>query len=42
MTESWDISGDKQAFLLKHHRVAQSTAAAMSKTLDRLAEITEA
>ena len=41
VTESWDISRDKQAFLLKHHRVGQSTAAAMSKTLDRLAEITE-
>jgi uncharacterized protein YndB with AHSA1/START domain len=41
VTETWDISGDKQAILLKHHKVGQQTAAAMSKTLDRLAEITE-
>jgi hypothetical protein len=39
VTESWDITRDKQAFLLKHHKVGQQTAAAMSKTLDRLAEI---
>src|ERR1700722_3226844 len=34
VTESWDISQDKQAFFLKHHRVGQSTAASMSKTLE--------
>ncbi len=42
VTETWDISQDKQAFLLKNGKVAQQTATAMSKTLDRLAEITEA
>ena len=42
VTESWDISQDKQAFFLKHHKVGQHTAASMSKTLDRLAEIAEA
>ena len=42
VTESWDISQDKQAFFLKHHKVGQHTAASMSKTLDRLAAITEA
>ena len=41
VTETWDISRDKQAFLLKHGKIGQSTAAAMSKTLDRLTEITE-
>jgi uncharacterized protein YndB with AHSA1/START domain len=42
VTESWDISQDKQAFFLKHPKVRQHTAASMSKTLDRLAEIAEA
>jgi hypothetical protein len=42
VTESWDISRDKQEFLLKHPKVGRSTATAMSKTLDRLAEIAEA
>ncbi len=42
VTETWDITRDKQSFLLKHGKVAQQTATAMSKTLDRLAEITEA
>jgi len=41
VTESWDITGDKQAFFLKHHKIGQATATSMSKTLDRLAEITE-
>jgi polyketide cyclase/dehydrase/lipid transport protein len=41
VTESWDISTDKQAIFLKHHKIGQQTAAAMSRTLDRLAEITE-
>ncbi len=41
VTESWDISEDKQAFFLRHGKVCQQTAASMSKTLDRLAEITE-
>jgi uncharacterized protein YndB with AHSA1/START domain len=42
VTESWDISEDKQSFLLKNPKIGQHTAAGMSKTLDRLAEITEA
>jgi uncharacterized protein YndB with AHSA1/START domain len=42
VTESWDISQDKQAFFLKHPKVGQHTAASMSKTLDHLAEIVEA
>jgi uncharacterized protein YndB with AHSA1/START domain len=41
VTETWDISQDKQGFLLKHGKVGQHTATSMSKTLDRLAEITE-
>jgi hypothetical protein len=41
VTESWDISQDKQAFFLKHGKVGQQSATSMSKTLDRLAEITE-
>ena len=41
VTESWDISQDKQAFFLKHRKIGQQTATSMSKTLDRLAEITE-
>jgi Polyketide cyclase / dehydrase and lipid transport len=42
VTETWDISQDKQAFFLKHDKVAEQTAGSMSKTLERLAEITEA
>ena len=42
VTESWDISQDKQAFFLKNAKVGHHTAATMSKTLDRLAEIAEA
>ena len=38
VTESWDISQDKQALFLKHGKVGQHTAASMTKTLDRLAE----
>jgi len=41
VTESWDLSQDKQAFFLKNPKVGQHTAASMSKTLDRLAGITE-
>jgi hypothetical protein len=41
VTESWDLSQDKQAFFLKNPKVGQATATSMSKTLDRLAEITE-
>jgi hypothetical protein len=42
VTETWDITHDKQKFFLQWGTVAQQTAKAMSKTLDRLAEITEA
>jgi hypothetical protein len=41
VTESWDLSQDKQAFFLKNPKIGQATAASMSKTLDRLADITE-
>ena len=41
VTETWDITQDKQAFLLKHGPVAAQTAQAMTKTLARLAELTE-
>jgi uncharacterized protein YndB with AHSA1/START domain len=41
VTESWDLSQDKQAFLLKNTKIGQAIAASMSKSLDRLAEITE-
>jgi hypothetical protein len=40
--ESWDISEDKQRFMLKAGPVGKQTAEAMTKTLDRLAELTEA
>ena len=40
VTESWDLSEDKQAFFLKNPKVGQHTAASMSKTLGRLSEIT--
>jgi uncharacterized protein YndB with AHSA1/START domain len=41
VTETWDISKDKQAFFLRMGKVGQQTADSMSKTLDRLAELTE-
>jgi len=41
VTETWDISQDKQRFLLKWGNLGHHTAVAMSKTLERLAEITE-
>ena len=41
VAESWDLSQDKQAFFLKNPKIGQHTAASMSKSLDRLAEITE-
>ncbi len=41
VTETWDITQDKQRAFLKHGKVGQHTADAMSKTLERLAEITE-
>ncbi len=42
VTESWDLSQDKQAFFLKNPKIGQHTATGMSKSLDRLAEIVEA
>ncbi len=41
VTETWDISQDKQRVFLKHDKVGQQTAESMSKTLDRLAQVTE-
>jgi hypothetical protein len=41
VTETWDISQDKQGFLLRLGRLDTQTAAAMAKTLDKLAELTE-
>jgi uncharacterized protein YndB with AHSA1/START domain len=41
VTESWDISQDKQGFMLKRGNMAQGTAEAMTKTLERLAQVTE-
>ena len=41
VTETWDIREDKQAFFLKSPKIGQHTAASMSKSLDRLAGITE-
>jgi hypothetical protein len=42
VTETWDISEDKQGLLLRSGKVAQQFAGTMSKTLDKLAELTEA
>jgi uncharacterized protein YndB with AHSA1/START domain len=39
VTESWDISKDKQAFFLRRGKVGSGTADAMTKTLERLATI---
>jgi uncharacterized protein YndB with AHSA1/START domain len=41
VTESWDISGDKQAFMMKRGGMAKGAEESMTKTLARLAEITE-
>jgi uncharacterized protein YndB with AHSA1/START domain len=41
VTETWDITKDKQQFFLKMGTVGEQTAGSMSKTLDRLAELTE-
>ena len=41
VTETWDISKDKQAFFLKRGKLGEQTADAMAKTLERLADITE-
>jgi uncharacterized protein YndB with AHSA1/START domain len=39
--ETWDITEDKQRFVLKAGPVGKQTKQAMAKTLERLAEITE-
>jgi hypothetical protein len=39
--ETWDITQDKQRFMLQAGPVGKHTADAMSKTLERLAELTE-
>ncbi len=38
--ESWDISQDKQATLLRRGKLPSTTAEGMTKTLDRLAALT--
>ena len=39
--ETWDITQDKQRFVLKAGPVGKQTKQAMTKTLERLAELTE-
>jgi uncharacterized protein YndB with AHSA1/START domain len=39
--ETWDITKDKQRFMLKAGPVGKQTKDAMTKTLERLAEMTE-
>lgn len=39
--ETWDITKDKQRFMLKAGPVGKQTKQAMTKTLERLAEVTE-
>ncbi len=41
VTETWDISQDKQGFVLRLTKLDRQTAAGMSKTLDKLAGLTE-
>ena len=41
VTETWDITQDKQRFLLQMGTIGRQTAEAMSKTLDRLAQLSE-
>jgi uncharacterized protein YndB with AHSA1/START domain len=40
--ETWDVSRDKQRFLLKRSRMAPAAKVGMRKTLDRIAEQLEA
>jgi hypothetical protein len=40
--ESWDISQDKQSTFLRRGKVPSATAASMTKTLEKLAAVTEA
>ncbi|HEX3793324.1 MAG TPA: SRPBCC family protein [Acidimicrobiales bacterium] len=41
VTESWDISQDKQAFMMKRGKVPNDARESMTKTLERLAHLTE-
>ena len=41
VTETWDISQDKQGFFLKRGKLPTATAESMSKTLERLAQAVE-
>jgi hypothetical protein len=41
VTESWDISQDKQGFFLKLSKVSTGATESMTRTLERLATITE-
>ena len=41
VTETWDITQDKQRFMLKAGPVGKQTKDAMSRTLEQLAKITE-
>ncbi len=41
VTETWDISQDKQGRLLRLGKLDRQTEAAMTKTLGKLAELTE-
>jgi uncharacterized protein YndB with AHSA1/START domain len=41
VTESWDISQDKQEFFLKFGKLSERTSAAMAATLEKLATLTE-
>ncbi|HVB90705.1 MAG TPA: SRPBCC family protein [Acidimicrobiales bacterium] len=41
VTESWDISQDKQAFFLRRGNLPESTRKAMNSTLEKLATLTE-
>jgi hypothetical protein len=41
VTETWDISEDKQGRFLRKSKLDRQTATAMSKTLDKLAVLTE-
>jgi hypothetical protein len=41
VTESWDITQDKQKFMLQGKRMANDANKSMTKTLERLAQLTE-
>ncbi|HVA06587.1 MAG TPA: SRPBCC family protein [Acidimicrobiales bacterium] len=41
VTETWDISRDKQRWMLKRNPVSSGVSDALTKTLQRLADLTE-